>query len=325
MNGFLLAVIVTPVRAILRWLQCRNERVPAWRKAVLVVLVVPIFGIIVATLNVWLRLTGRSVVVETTTPTGDRFRCHLPDLIQMYLHVFGVWEPDLTAYLERALAPGDAMIDVGANVGYFSLVALRRVGADGCVASIEASPRIVRQLETTMTLNGAPANVRIVPRAASDAAGTLSIYAGPAHNLGLTTSVATRGMTAEAEVPTDTLDALLTDDEIARARIVKIDVEGGEPAVIAGMAGFLARSRDDVEILLEVSPEWWAERDRRPDEVLRPLLDAGFHAYELPNSYWPWRYLWPRDVRPPVRVTRPLTARVKRLDLVLSRRDVANL
>ena len=58
-----------------------------------------------------------------------------------------------------------------------------------------------------------------------------------------------------------------------------------------------------------------------PQEVLEPLLDAGFHAYRIDNNLWPWRYLWPNDVRRPRRVRQPLLKRVKRIDLVLSRVD----
>jgi hypothetical protein len=57
--------------------------------------------------------------------------------------------------------------------------------------------------------------------------------------------------------------------------------------------------------------------------VLRLFLERGFHVYLLPNDYWPWRYLWPRDVGAPQRLRdfAVLVRRVARLDVVLSRSD----
>jgi FkbM family methyltransferase len=243
----------------------------------------------------------------------------------MYIYLFGVWEPDLTAFVRRRLEPGDTFIDVGANVGYFALVAAERVGEGGRVAAVEASPRIHERLAAAIDANGLRSRVRAALCAAAGERGTLTVYAGPAHNVGLTTTVASRGLEREAQVEAAPLDEILEDDEIAGARLVKIDVEGGEPEVLAGMGAFLDRARDDVEILVELSPLWWADAERPPEEVLAPLRERGFHAYAIDNNYWPWRYLWPAAVRPPRRVRQPLTKRVKRYDLVLSRVDADEL
>jgi hypothetical protein len=92
--------------------------------------------------------------------------------------------------------------------------------------------------------------------------------------------------------------------------------------VLAGMESFIRQCRDDVEILIELSLEWWPDQTRRPIDVLEPFFRAGFHAYEVDNNYWPWRYLWAWSTRPPRRCRRDLTERSARIDLVLSRRDV---
>ena len=91
--------------------------------------------------------------------------------------------------------------------------------------------------------------------------------------------------------------------------------------MLRGMSGFLDRCRDDVEIVVELSPQWWRDQTQTPSDVLRPLTNARFNVYAIPNNLWPWRYLWANDVRPPTRMRGPLTRRVKRLDLVLSRAD----
>ncbi len=212
---------------------------------------------------------------------------------------------------------GCGRFDVGANVGYHTLLAADK-GAQ--VVAIEASPRIFATLQENVLVNGAE-GVRLVNKAVAERAGTCAIYAGPVQNIGLSTTVEQRGFAAEFEVEAAPLSDLLEPDEIDATQMVKIDVEGGEDAVLRGMDSFLEAAPHNVEILVELSPKWWSDRTQTPRDVLRPLTDAGFNVYAIDNNLWPWRYLWSDDVRPPTRVRRPLTRRVKRLDLVLSRAD----
>jgi FkbM family methyltransferase len=271
-------------------------------------LFVPPFCLCYTLLKLQLRLRG-PLTEESVTVWGARVVSRLPDLIQMYIYLFGVWEPDITAFIRARLAPGDSFIDVGANVGYHALLAAKLLGGAGRVAAIEASPAIVR----------------VVNMAASDVPGTVRIHHGPAFNIGLTTTLESRGFAPEAEVAAAPLADLLEPKEIETARIVKIDVEGAEDRVLVGMRGFLEKCPSGVEILVELSPAWWSDRRQTPQEVLEPLLDAGFHPYRIDNNLWPWRYLWPNDVRRPRRIRQPLTKRVKRIDLVLSRVDQEEL
>ena len=109
---------------------------------------------------------------------------------------------------------------------------------------------------------------------------------------------------------------------MATTRLIKIDVEGAEDRVLAGMLASVDALPADAEILVEVMATWWSDPLLRPIDVLRPFLERGFHVYLLPANYWPWRYLWPRDVGAPQRL-RDLAVleRRGRLDLVLSRSD----
>jgi len=284
------------------------------------VAMVPPFGLLLVLLRARAKLSGPIDVVVIAI-TGDRFRCRPPDFIQMYLWLFDIWEPDLTSFISDRLTAGDVFVDVGANIGYFSALAARRVGPAGKVVAIEASPTVFTSLSETMRLNNIEGTVRCINKAASRGKGRITVYAGPTHNIGLTTTVRARGFEEQSVVEALPLDELLTREEVRGARLIKIDVEGAEDEVLAGMQTVIAECRDDAEILLELSPLWCADQTKRPIDVLQPLFDAGFHAYEMDNNYWPWRYLWPCCVGRPRRCTRDLTKRVKRIDLVMSRRD----
>jgi len=176
----------------------------------------------------------------------------------MYLYLFGAWEPDLTAYLRHTLKPGDTLVDVGANVGNNSIAASHCVGQSGQVIAIEASSDLVKRLEEHVRLNNA-ANVRIVHAAASDREHKLTIYRGPQNNVGLTATSAHRGMKPSQRVRARPLSQLIEDGEWNRIRVIKIDVEGGEPAVLRGVAAMIQRLPADAEISVELSPEWWVD------------------------------------------------------------------
>lgn len=351
---------------------CRTDHPDpgALRRAVVLAGFVPVFGLWMA-LRMVLLVLRRSIDVEavlesdlaedTSAAPGSRrdaplrLACTLPDLIPMYLFLFGLWEPDLAAFMRRRLAPGDGFIDVGANVGAFTLLAARRVGPAGRVLAIEAAPWIAERLRENIQRN--ELNVRVAIVAASDGDGELRLFSGPAKNLGRTTTVASVARDAtgvrsadelapSAIVQARPIGAIATDEELAAARVIKIDVEGAEPAVLRGLAAVIPKLRGDCEIMVELSPHWWG-RDSRSDGsdgdtrdnrdgmdhasaaplsvLLRPFLDAGFRAYELPNVYWPWRYAWPRAITAPQQVRVDLDSIQRRVDLVLSRVDGATL
>jgi FkbM family methyltransferase len=239
------------------------------------------------------------------------------DIIQQYIYYFGVWEPHVTRFVSRHLSPGDTFVDVGANIGYYSLLASGRVGKTGTVVAIEASPKTFVDLLINLKLNGI-SNVRAVNVAASESEGTAKIYRGHEYNTGLTTTLEGRGFDFECEVRAAPLSSILRPEELQGARLVKIDVEGAEWSVVAGMGSLIKEGRPDLETIIEINPQLLAHHGKTPDDLLKPFLDAGYHAYRLENDYSPLSYIpLPREKRPQ-RITPPIQETV---DLVLSRRD----
>jgi FkbM family methyltransferase len=261
----------------------------------------------------------RSRDFQVATRFGSRVRGNTQDFIQRHVYYFGLWEPNLTDFLARRLRPGDVFIDVGANIGYFSLQAARLVGSTGAVVAIEASPSIHDKLRANLALN-ATRNVRTVNLAVSDRASMLRLYLGPVDNVGGTTLVAdgTPGSTFECVVPARPLGDIVTADEWRRARLVKIDVEGAEAAVVAGMVPLLAQAPPDLELVVEIAPRTLERQGNSPEDVLQIFRAAGFHAYKIENDYSAESYLDPRATRRPTRISGPL---VTQTDVVFSRTD----
>src|SRR5690606_27627141 len=98
--------LIRPLSALVRSLQTDRIHLTAFERLTRGMLLVPLFG----TLLVMLRTAsacGLRLAFEATTVQGNKFRCHPPDLVQMYLWLFDVWEPDLTDLIARHLRKGD--------------------------------------------------------------------------------------------------------------------------------------------------------------------------------------------------------------------------
>ena len=227
------------------------------------------------------------------------------EVLQQYVYYFGVWEPELTAWISRRLKPGDTFVDVGANVGYFTLLASTLVGASGAVVAVEPSPTLFFRLGENLGRNRA-GNVRTVNLAASGAPTRVTIFRGPASHTGLTTILPQPGLAVEGEVEARPLDALLRPDEVRHARLVKIDVEGAEDGVVKGMEALLAGGRPDLEVIVEIHPVALAQLDKTPEDVLGTLLDAGFRPYVLENDYEPPALMRARRVPRPKHLDGPV-------------------
>jgi FkbM family methyltransferase len=199
--------------------------------------------------------------------SDDRgFACHLM--------LDGYWEMWLTQFLARYVKSGMTVIDVGANYGYFSLLLGAAVGESGKLVAIEPNPRTVALLQETLALNGFSARSEIIPNAVGAQAGAGWLYSphGEPKNAALVDSPDIPGGST-SEVPITTIDDLLS--KYPRIDAVKIDAEGGEPAILTGMQALMAR--DHPLIVLEFN----AARYPDPAEVLDGVLRFYGDAKEL--------------------------------------------
>ncbi|MEU5267268.1 FkbM family methyltransferase [Streptomyces hygroscopicus] len=258
------------------------------------------------------------------TRFGATFAVDTQDLIQRYLYLFGVWEPHMTRWLQRRLKPGDVFVDVGANIGYYSVLASRLVGRNGKVVSVEASPAFHRILLRHAQRNGC-ANIRAINAAVSDRDELLTFILASSRNMGANSIVPYDGPAESTfQIAARPLPALLTEEEITRARVIKIDVEGAEGGVVRGLLPLLGRVRPDAELTVEVTPQRMAELGESVDDLLDAVRAHGFHVYHLANDYAAGSYpdALRRAPKVPVRRRGPVT---EESDLVFSRVDAETL
>jgi FkbM family methyltransferase len=207
-----------------------------------------------------LALRGGPVDVVSARD-GIRFRLDISEWVQMRIffdRFIPTYDVEELAFAKTCLRPGDVAVDVGAQVGLYALTFSRAVGASGKVVAFEPDPRNRERLAANLQLNPFAGNVEIVPRALSDRSGDATLYrsSDTGHN-SMRASVATESRVDEIAIEAVTLDEYCRQHALERIRLIKIDVEGHEAAVLAGAAGMLAAGRIDYVMM-----EYVAERAR---------------------------------------------------------------
>jgi FkbM family methyltransferase len=206
---------------------------------------------------------------------GCTFRCDIRDFIQVRIYFFHVWEPLLSSLMEQRIKPGDTVVDVGANIGYFSCLMSKRVGRAGSVIAIEASPTTFQQLAVNIAENHCD-NVELLNVAVADQKGSATLYLEHPRNLGRATLMpVARG----ASIATTTCDRFsnLVSTHIGEISFIKVDVEGAEKPVLDDILENAGRFKKPLTVVAEVAP---ANAD-----MIGKFADAGFRCYFLENIY----------------------------------------
>ena len=217
-----------------------------------------------------------------------RFRCDLADGLMRDAYLTGRYEPQETALVRHLLRPGMTFADVGANWGYFTLLAAHLVGPSGRVIAVEADPRAVQTIRANVASN-ALHHVRLFGVAATDEARELSFdpyepaLGSASGNYGLEQAGDAAARPGRVRVAGRPLDELFAESGVDRIDLMKMDIEGAEAAALRGAARFLAAGRID-RIVLELHPEALQRLGSSVGAVCGLLRDAGFDGWRIDHS-----------------------------------------
>jgi FkbM family methyltransferase len=237
----------------------------------------PVFASSVRALDmlqrIYMRIFGYlSPVKDCRTVFGAIIRCSTRDFIQRRIRFFQIFEHNLTYYTIERLREGDVYVDIGANIGYFSLLASRYVGDHGRVIAVEADPTTFAALKTNLELNGCR-NTEARNIAATAAACRVTMERRDRRNPGANTITVGTGADGVEGLPFREIVGA----ELGRVRFIKIDIEGSEAPILGAILEALPELPDDLIIASEVSAG--------SAEYVERLVAAGFRAYAIPNVY----------------------------------------
>jgi FkbM family methyltransferase len=156
-------------------------------------------------------------------------------------YLTGDAEPEVQQALAELIKPGQTVYDVGANIGFFTILCSRLVGPEGHVYAFEPIPQNLKTLHHNVALNRLE-NVTVVEQALSSSTGTAQMFVSPwsaFHSLnveGATKQEDHGPDEGEITVRTVTLDEFVQGEGVRAPDLIKIDVEGAELIVVEGMA-----------------------------------------------------------------------------------------
>ena len=172
---------------------------------------------------------------------GSTFHC--ARMSDDLFHVFPSAQLGVRKALGRYLRPGDVFVDAGANIGVFTTFGARQVGPEGRVIAFEMMPGTAARLRDHLEVNGIT-NTKVIEGALSHRAGETVEAVQPAGSFGqasIARAPGERDATTRLSVQTITLDECLND--VAQIDVMKLDIEGAEPAALRGATACLARTR----------------------------------------------------------------------------------
>ena len=224
-----------------------------------------------------LLASGESL--QTRLPNGCIAQCDLRDHVQRNLWLAGVYEPVEAFLFSQLLSPGMVVIDCGANVGQYTVLAATLVGAAGSVHSFEPVDANFARLRRHVQLNRL-ANVTINQAALwkEDRVLALRLPEGSSGNAGAYRArVAPAGEVAEAAAVA--LDAYCEDRNVRRVDAIKLDVEGSEPFVLLGAEKLIRSHRPN--ILIEVNRTALTALGNTPGDLWDIVSRMGYRAWQI--------------------------------------------
>ena len=208
---------------------------------------------------------------------GIRLPVDLRDRIQRYMWA-GCFEIENLRLLSRRLQPGAVFVDIGAHIGFFTVLAAELVGPCGQVHAVEPDPALFRQLQANTA--GLP-QVRLHELAISGRSGPVIFRRGTRGESGWGTLIDVPGRQCQ-EVRSRTLDQWVAEnEELARIDFIKIDAEGSEPAILAGGQATLSSWRPG--LLLEDNEPLLRHEGASAEAIVGRLEGLGYRCQVLPT------------------------------------------
>jgi FkbM family methyltransferase len=249
--------------------------------------------------------TGPAEAVAPIRATGARLVVPTGDFIGAAVHSFGDLDPKVTWVARRILRPGDTAVDIGANLGLVAMAMADAVGPGGRVEAFEPQPRFAALARRSAALNGFR-HLTIHEMALGRVDGEVELHI-PHDNMGRASINRCDGADEVIRVPQRNAGAVLESLALGPVRLIKMDVEGYEPEVVAGAEAYLRDNPPDA-FLVELN-DYEGSFHQQP--LIRQLTNLGYRFAEVPKCLWRMRLR---------RITAEMTGRLAN-DILAVRQD----
>lgn len=200
----------------------------------------------------------------------------------------GCWEPGVTRAIMALVKPGMTIIEIGANVGYYTTLFGHRVGAQGGVRAFEANPEVFDLLTQNLAINGLIPRVKAERMLVCDTCGerditVLARHRGSGSMLSFTDEFVAMFHDTKTilRMPATTLDEYW-DNHDRSIDLIKMDAEGSEPLIFDGMQRILAQRH--LTVVCEFLKPFFAGSSRSAEEFLERLIGCGFALQRITDS-----------------------------------------
>ena len=194
----------------------------------------------------------------------------------------GYIEPDVMKVLQRAFTAGAVFLDIGANFGFYSIMAGGQIGPKGKIYAFEANPNLIDYIDRSVYINGLGRIVTIINKAVSDHAGAAQFGFSFAEIGGGSLAKGEADAQAGSELQYIEVPLVRIDDVLPAGLVVdcaKLDVEGNELAALRGMRNVIARS-PNIQLVIEFFPTLLGGADGAA-QVLDFLTEMGLGYWRI--------------------------------------------
>ena len=220
-------------------------------------------------LTLWWGFRFRPAPCVVKLRSGALIHVDPSDYLQLLIYYLGTFESYCLPYLKSCVSSGGTVVDVGANIGFYTLESSRAAGPRGHVIAIEAAPSNARALKDNIDLNQLT-NATVINVAVGESTGSGTLSLSREGNLGMFTLGNTSGSPAVSyTVEVRRIDDILEENNISSVDLIKIDIEGSEYRALRGAVRTLQTCRPT--ILIELSDQA-LQRNQSSTKAVKELL-----------------------------------------------------
>ncbi len=210
---------------------------------------------------------------------GMWMRLDLHDQISRMIYFLGSHESEETQIIKRIIQPNWIVLDIGAHIGFYTLLAARLIDRDlGHIYAFEPNPGTFEILTHHIKINGL-AHVTAYNMAIGTSVGRIEFFLGPSRNTGMASMFPRETRYGKTTTRVTTLDRFVNTNNLRSINLIKMDVEGAEFEILEGSRNILALYLP--HLVLEVNAIMLKRSGHRPRDLVLLLRDYGYTLFRI--------------------------------------------